>query len=320
MQSGNPVRYNSYQSDGFYQPLYDDVVESVGCSTALDNLQCLREASYESLNAAFNTSSAGTWQPIVDGDFVARWESRQLEEGAFVHVPIISGANSDEGASFGSPFVNTTESFINAATGNTTPARLPEQFGPELPTVYPLEPEYYIPSPSQLPLTSNSSGEAQLRRSNAYFGDAIFIAHRRGACETWAVADIPAYCYRFNTIPNGATNVGHFQEVAFVFDNTDGNGYGDTWGTVNPFADQPRSYYDLAELMSKSWASFIHDLDPNGFKGRYADADAWPVYELDQPQEIVWDANVTELAVVGADTYREEGIRWILAHALNYNR
>jgi len=95
------------------------------------------------------------------------------------------------------------------------------------------------------------------------------IANRRGACQTWAAhgnvalfypfflpADIflglDAYCYRFNTIPNGLPwfvggmsntdekygnalltekSVTHFQEVAFVFDNVDGLGYNAEHGT-----------------------------------------------------------------------------------------
>jgi hypothetical protein len=108
--------------------------------------------------------------------------------------------------------------------------------------------------------------------------------------------------------------------VAFVFDNTEGFGYDELHGTVNPFGGKPQSYYDLAELMSSSWASFIYDLNPNNFTGRFEAAEPWPKYSLDNPQNIVWDANETELAVVEADTYRAEGIRFILDHALELMR
>ena len=147
------------------------------------------------------------------------------------------------------------------------------------------------------------------------------IANRRGACETWAANGVPAYCYRFNTIPAGIpweTGVTHFQEVAFVFDNTNGYGYNAEHGTINPFHDKSRSYYELAKLMSCSWASFIYDQDPNGFKGRHASADAWPMYSLDDPQVIVWDANQTSLGYAEPDTFRKEGIQWILDHAKDY--
>ena len=108
--------------------------------------------------------------------------------------------------------------------------------------------------------------------------------------------------------------------MAFVFDNIHGYGYNALHGTINPFHAKPKSYTELAKLMSSSWASFIHDLDPNGFKGRWAEADAWPVYSLDNPQNIVWDANETSLGYTEPDTWRKEGIQWILEHAKDYHR
>lgn len=149
------------------------------------------------------------------------------------------------------------------------------------------------------------------------------IGNRRGACEAWAANGVPAYSYRFNTIPAGLTwetGVTHFQEVAFVFDNIHGLGYNAEHNSVNPFQDKPKSYIELAKLMSSSWASFIYDLDPNGFNGRHTSAAAWPVYSVDNPQNIVWDANVTSLAFTEPDTWRKEGIQWILDHALDYHR
>lgn len=105
------------------------------------------------------------------------------------------------------------------------------------------------------------------------------------------------------------------KQVAFVFDNTNGLGY-----DLNPFADGQQSYIDLARLMSSSWASFIHDLDPNGFDGRFSGAEVWPVYSLAAPQNLVWDANATSLAIVEEDSFRKDGIRWILDHADDYRR
>ena len=109
-------------------------------------------------------------------------------------------------------------------------------------------------------------------------GDAVFIANRRLQCQTWAAGGTPAYCYRFNTRPNGASLVSgatHYDEIAFVFDNTYGYGYA---ASPNPFADEPQRYYDLARLMSSSWASFIHDLDPNSFRLNGTVIPLWPVY------------------------------------------
>jgi carboxylesterase type B len=219
MESGNPVPYSSYHTDEFYQPLYNKLVKAAGCWSAIDNLDCLRNVPYDKLNNLLNTTTAAYWQPIVDGDFVAKWGSIQLEEGAFVHVPILDGANTDEGTSFGPMGVNSTQDFIDFASGETAQARLSKYFAKQLPDVYPNEPSYWIPPVATVGYAKYPEpfGKGtQYRRSAAYFGDVVMIANRRGACQTWAANGIPAYCYRFDTRPAGVPyvfGVPHFQEV-----------------------------------------------------------------------------------------------------------
>lgn len=70
---------------------------------------------YPSEHDQFKAGS-NLWNPTLDGDFVARYGSEQLADGSFVHVPIISGANSDEGTAFSPAGVNTEadlESYLN---------------------------------------------------------------------------------------------------------------------------------------------------------------------------------------------------------------
>lgn len=326
MESGNPVNYQSYRTDQTYQPLYDSLVNSTNCTDAIDTLDCLRHAPYAAINAVFNTTAqADTWQPIVDGDFIARWASIQLAEGDFVKVPIIDGANTDEGTAFGPTGINNTADFEAKATSNTSQAPLPAQFFPALLEAYPNTCADWIPPAPEVPcsVVFPQPYGPDYRRSSAYFGDVVMIANRRGACETWAANDLPAYCYRFNTIPAGIPweiGVTHFQEVAFVFDNVNGYGYNAAHNTINPFTNKSALYTDLAKLMSSSWASFIHDQNPNNFTGRHAGAADWPMYSVESPQNIVWDGNVTELAYAEPDTWRQSGIQFILDHALAYHR
>jgi len=152
---------------------------------------------------------------------------------------------------------------------------------------------------------------AQFRRSASYYGDAVFIAARRLTCQTWAAAGVPAYCYRFNAITADVTPViavTHFQEVAFVFDNTMGVGYPPL--NVNPFANKSESYLSLAKFMDSSWISFVHDLDPNAWRDVWKGNESmWPKYEVGNPMNIVFDANVSSYAEM--DTWRAEGITLI---------
>jgi len=131
MESGNSVSYVGEFGSDHYQPYYDAIVLNTNCSNAIDTLSCIRGLPFATLNAAFNTTNSSAWFPIVgksgfdvlyrraliwitDGDILARYSSVQLKEGAFVHVPIISGANTDEGVSFGLAGINTTAQFTNA--------------------------------------------------------------------------------------------------------------------------------------------------------------------------------------------------------------
>ena len=44
------------------------------------------------------------------------------------------------------------------------------------------------------------------------------------------------------------------------------------------------------------------------------------MYSLEAPENIVFDTNVTGVAFNEPDTWRKEGIRFILDHALAYKR
>jgi carboxylesterase type B len=118
MESGNSVPYSGLQGSDHYQPIYNTIVNATGCYGAIDTLQCLRNAPFNTLNAAINTSRiSSAWYPVVDGDFIQKYPSIQLANGEFLHVPIIDGANSDEGISFGPRGINTSAQFESAITG-----------------------------------------------------------------------------------------------------------------------------------------------------------------------------------------------------------
>jgi hypothetical protein len=79
------VNYNSYKSD--YSEELAAVFNVTNCTTATDKLDCLRSIPIDILNPALNSSGAATgWNPVVDGDFIQRWASIQLDEGDFVKV------------------------------------------------------------------------------------------------------------------------------------------------------------------------------------------------------------------------------------------
>ncbi|KAK3673248.1 hypothetical protein LTR78_006793 [Recurvomyces mirabilis] len=101
----------------------------------------------------------------------------------------------------------------------------------------------------------------------------------------------------------------HFQEVAFVFYNTEGYGYPQNL-LPNPMGGPERpNYLALSLQMVRQWISFINFGDPNMHLG--VDAETWPAYTLDGdgPQNFVFEQNVTSHPE--PDLFRAEGIQYI---------
>jgi carboxylesterase type B len=311
MESGNPVTYGALHGPEAYQDMYDALVNRTSCNGTLDTLQCLRTVPAEQLNIAINTTSDSLiqFQPWLDGDFIRGYTSIQLAAGQFVHVPIISGANSDEGSAFSPTGVNTTQDFYNLLTSSTGSRGVPPVFADQILQAYPDDPSVNVIEDLGDARPGPPFG-AQFRRSASYFGDAVFIANRRLTCQTWARAGVPAYCYRFNALTaNVVPEIGvtHFQEIGFVFLNLQGVGYPPA--AINPFANKPESYANLARFVDSSWISFVHDLDPNAWRENYAwdgSEEMWPRYDVRNPMDFVFDANQSSYAEL--DTWRKAGI------------
>lgn len=320
MQSGNPVHFNHLNDPLEYADWYNAIVSRTPCANTTSQLDCLRGLSAEQYNAAVNVTSLALntteFMPVLDGDFIQKRTSIQMANGEFVHVPIISGANSDEGTAFSPSPVNTTEDLYTFMTTGerAVPAELANQFL----EAYPDDLSVNVVA-SLGDARPGAPFGAQFRRSASYFGDQVFIALRRLTCQTWAAAGVPAYCYRFNAIPAGlppAIGVTHFQEVSFVFNNLLGVGYPPV--AVPPFENKTQSYRDLSTFMSNSWVSFVNDLDPNSWREGAlwnGSEGMWPAYDNADPQDYVFDANVTSHAE--ADTWRKEGMELINANNLD---
>ncbi|KAK7994249.1 hypothetical protein PG991_015837 [Apiospora marii] len=248
-----------------WQQYYDTLVSKTDCGAAADTLQCLREVPAWDLSNILNSTASPTFSsPTVDGDFIRgpRWQ--MVRDGKFVHVPVIIGTNFDEGTAFGTKGVNTTaqwEAYLRSGgAGNATVA--------ELSALYPDDP-------------SLAGYGTMWKRVAAFAGDRGYQAPRRAWAAAWAAAGLPAYTYGFNVLSTGIPPISgstHFQEVAYVFDNTAGLGY-DTPVAVDPFGGKPEAYFRLADLMSRMWVSFVTTLDPNHHATAGSEGLAWPEYK-----------------------------------------
>lgn len=64
-----------------------------------------------------------------------------------------------------------------------------------------------------------------------------------------------------------------------------------------------RSHKVLSEDIGRAYISFVHDGDPNTSRGNESTLPFWPKYNLDEPQNIVLDANGS---YIEDDTYRKD--------------
>ncbi|KAF2021516.1 alpha/beta-hydrolase [Aaosphaeria arxii CBS 175.79] len=312
MESGNPILVGAMNRT--YEPLFQNLTEHAGCQDAPDRLQCLRDLPFLELNDIVNTTQfSGSWTPQIDEDIVARYSSDQVSQGAFVKVPIIVGANSDEGTGFAPKGLNTSKEFLNTLT--TGSSAMNETIAQEILKAYPLEsPDNDLTNLGPIDFVPPAYPYGlQYRRTTTYYTDQTFVANRRLTCRTWAALNLPSYCFRFNAIPSWATpydGATHFVEVAFAMKNLDGVGYPPV--RTPPFQGLSQSYKQLSTLMSGDWVSFVNHGDPNAWdrrrvlEGLQDVVPVWGTYSVDNERLFVYEGNVTNR--MEDDVWRSEGI------------
>ncbi|BGP19509.1 hypothetical protein JCM10213_006329 [Rhodosporidiobolus nylandii] len=294
LESGN-AHTAALQKPAYYQNAFDAVVEGTGCSDAKDSLACLRTVPLEKLNS---TAAPYTWDPVVDGELISALPSDTLAADSFIKVPLLIGANTDEGSAFGAKGINTTAD-LEAALYQSFPA-LTNASVAQLLDLYPNDPLVGCPfNTGDLILPSG----LQDKRSNAIFGDLRFQAGRRELAEKTAKS-APVYSYRFDQPSENSTvstGVTHFVEVAYVFRYP--------YKTANTLGTRPGDA-ELALLVQSQWISFIHDANPNGHG--IEGVPEWPNYQ-DSASNFVHrrHGSVTE-----DDNYRAEGFK--LINSLGY--
>jgi carboxylesterase type B len=314
MQSGGPILFGAQGGPNKTQTAFDTIVSRVGCTSSANRVQCLREVPFNTLNATMNgtLSSTAGFGIVTDGDFVRDYGSTQLERGHFAKVPIIIGANSDEGASFAPYGIKTTAEFAANLVA------LPQPYREAILEAYPDDLSKNVIASLGDGRPAPSFGH-QFRRVATYYGDQAFIAPARATAQTWALHGVPAYTFRFNAdqkVFAPELRVSHFKEIPFVFRNIEGVG---SRPDIKPFTGLGQNYVHLARFMSSTWASFVHDLDPNRWEGRGEETSIWPRYTVEHPRNFVFDANVTSYAE--EDNKREVGMDLINSNALTiYSR
>lgn len=300
LESGGPVGA-PLNPLPFYNVATENLTRTVGCPiswTSAAQLTCLRNITSDQL---YKSNYTVTWNPIVDGDFLTDYPSNLGAEGKFIKVPLITGANSDEGASFSVKGLNTTNDVYNSLFYWRNYALSPPSIK-KLLDLYPNNPSIEPPYADHSNTTYPSYG-LQWRRSAAIGGDLVMIAQRRKMCEQYTSADQTVYSYRFDTPLWNATTpiyIKHFDNVVFSFQNIS--------GALGPLPKY-ESYSELSHSIGKAYANFVGTLDPNGVGGgNQSGLPYWPEWKDAERVNVVLNSNGS---FIEPDMFREEGISFI---------
>lgn len=308
LESGGPVG-TSLNTLPFYSVAFENLTRTVGCWTSSSQLACLRNLTSTQL---FDSNYTVTWNPIVDGDFLTAYPSQLAANGTFVHVPLLIGANSDEGVSFSTHGLDNATAIFDNLLYWRNYALSPPSIRTLL-DLYPNNPSEEPPYRDHTNTTYPQYG-LQWRRDAAIGGDIVIIAQRRKTAEEFVKGGVnDVYTYRFDTPLWNATapvSVPHFVNVVFSFQNIS--------GALGPLPEY-QSYKDLSLGIGRAYASFVSGHQPNGAVGATAGnysgsghnvtgLQTWPKYTLGAPQNLVLNANGS---FIEADTWRREGIAFI---------
>lgn len=299
LESGGPT--GAYLNTlAFYLSPFENLTRTVGCWDNANQLGCLRSLTSEEL---FHSNYSVTWNPLVDGTFLTGYPSQLADMGKFVRIPIISGANTDEGVGFSVKGLDNETAIFNSLLY----WRRYELSPPSIRRLLELYPNDPINEPPYALGTDEIFPEngLQWRRDAAIGGDLVMISGRRKTCEQYAKAGVEnVYSYRFDTALWNASaiqtpvSVYHFVNVVFSFQNIS--------GALGPLP-QYQHYKDLSLGIGRAYASFVSTHSPNG-AGNKTSLPMWPKYDLEAPREIVLNASHV---YVEDDTYRKEGIAFI---------
>jgi acetylcholinesterase len=210
MESGSAVGAPLNGTD-WYQAMYDNLTESVGCTGASDTLQCLRDVPYETI-APFGYQGL-EWFHVIDGSFIPRYGQQSLVQGKFAKIPIILGTNTDEG--FGVNGVNTDaqaiEQMVTSKRWNVN-----EEEARRLLDLYPDDPS--LGEPYGWGNRTWPQYGLQYKRYQSIATDLTMYAPRRLLAQSMSKYVENVYSYRwdapkFNNTPS-TIGVNHFSEAS----------------------------------------------------------------------------------------------------------
>jgi acetylcholinesterase len=209
LQSGSAIGPPLNGTD-WYQHMYDNLTETVGCAKNVSTLQCMRDLPYDKI--APYAYRGLEWFHTIDGSLIPRPGQESLVQGKHAEVPIIVGTNTDEG--FGVNGVNSDEeAFEQLLTSKRW--NINEKEARRLLELYPND--VTLGEPYGWGNRTWPENGIQWKRYQSIATDLTMFAPRRLLAERMSQSVDHVYSYRWdapkvNNTPN-AIGINHFSEV-----------------------------------------------------------------------------------------------------------
>ncbi|KAJ7225244.1 esterase 1 [Mycena haematopus] len=297
---GTAALFTPARNEADWETFVSGVPSCSDIATSGSTFECLAKANTTEVLQGFSLVSAvstnlSPWPPVIDGlgGLIPDLPSVLFKRGQFARLPFIAGTVLDEGTTFVSEAINSTEELYEGILSLFSPASSPTTLQDSAQTLLQLYPD--IPALGSPFGTGNDTFglSSQFKRAAAIVGDSDFQAQRRLWMETAANAGVKTFGYLFTEpqpIPS-AVGVFHASELVYVFGQP---------GNTSPASEE------LSRIMTDYWVSFVTSLTPNDGRGVVR-----PEWTQFRPQNrTVMQLNDANLTMI-LDDYRADQIAFL---------
>ncbi|PCG96086.1 Carboxylesterase, type B [Penicillium occitanis (nom. inval.)] len=227
----------------------------------------------------WNPSLRWAFQPVIDGDIIARKPLDAWRSALWNKVPIMTGFNTNEGTMYVDKTMSRPEQFRDFWH-----TLLPELSATDLDTVERLYPDPSITDPkSPYVETRLEHGlGAQYKRIEAAYGHYAYVAPVRQTAHFASSQGVPVYLYHWALARTVVGRANHGDNM-----------YYETYS--KHITSLSESQKELSGTLHAYITSFITRGDPNAISGRYAQRPEWKRYLPDEPGVLIFGQGNEEL-------------------------
>ena len=310
IESGSPTSRAVRPYDAkVHEQQFREFLQQVGCSDVPDSeiFTFLRSLPSKVITDAqtavfekYNPSLRWAFQPVIDGDIIARKPLDAWASQLWNKVPIMTGFNTNEGTMYVDQKMSDPAQF--RAFWHEL---LPDLSSADLDKIEKLYPDPNNTDDPTYVETRPGLG-SQFKRNEAAYGQYAYVAPVRQTALLASAQGVPVYLYHW-ALPR--TVIGRANHGDNMFYET----YNDS---ITQLSESQR---ELSGTLHAYLTSFITKGDPNAIEGRYARRPAWEPYMPDAPKVMIFGEGNEELIggdvappskLVSDDWVREETEFW----------